>query len=117
MENIVSQAMLYTDGRIAIQLIDIEDMDPYARLSVNITGSQLAEDEITVDNWTLDAELLKGLLASGKYLDTGRTVSSAHVNAPVWKVVCEELLADARKLRQGMKIRKAPPSRASRTYH
>ncbi|WP_425953294.1 hypothetical protein [Ralstonia pseudosolanacearum] len=110
-----STAMLYTDGRLAVQLYDSEG--PYCRLSVNILGSQLAEDEITVNAWDLDDELLQSLLASGKYAMTGRSVPSGYVEAPVWKILCPTLLEEARALRASMKSRKTSSTKKRQACH
>jgi len=41
----------YATGARAIELVNDDDGSPYARLTVNIPGTQLAEDEILVNVW------------------------------------------------------------------
>jgi hypothetical protein len=62
-EAITTQVMVFTNGRIAIQLW--ADEGPYARLNVNLPDEAFADDEIAI-NWDLDDSVLKSILDLNK---------------------------------------------------
>lgn len=62
----------YPNGRIAVLLM--EGLSRYGRLSTNIAEVEIAPDEFLVPTWNLDAELLRRILATGLFQDTGRRV-------------------------------------------
>jgi len=98
MEKLDMHINLYRNLRIAIQLT-CENGEPWGALTCNIVNAELADDEVCVSVWNHSEELVAGYLASGQFVDTGRTVTTGHVQAPVWRVVCPELLEEAKNLR------------------
>ncbi|QWE98123.1 MULTISPECIES: hypothetical protein [unclassified Cupriavidus] len=96
-EAITTQVMVFTNGRIAIQLW--ADEGPYARLNVNLPDEAFADDEIAI-NWDLDDSVLKSILDLNKFQETDRVVRSGHAVCTVWKVVCPEMLQEAAQLRK-----------------
>jgi hypothetical protein len=79
----------YTNGnRIFIELR--EDGQSFANLTVNIPEVPLNDYEIIIKNWSGNEEMAEAALLSGLFKDTGRRVATGHVQAPIWKVMCEE---------------------------
>jgi hypothetical protein len=99
MENLILQPDLYRNQRIAFRLI-CEDGEPYGALTTNIVEATLEDDEVCIPSWNLPEPLLSSYLASGRFVDTGKTVPAGYVEAPVWRVTCPELLAAVGRLRQ-----------------
>jgi hypothetical protein len=62
----------YPNGRIAVLLM--EGLTRYGRLSTNIAEVEVAPDEFLVPVWNLNEELLRRILATGLFQDTGRRV-------------------------------------------
>lgn len=90
---------LYANKRIAFRLI-CDDGEPYSVLSCNIVEAEIEDDEICIPSWNLPEDLLAGYLATGKFVDTGKGATTGFVVAPIWRVVCPELLAEIARLRQ-----------------
>ena len=42
---------------------------------------------------------MRGVLATGRFEDTGRTEPAGYVDAPVWRVLCPDILAEAARQR------------------
>lgn len=103
MENLTIQAELYGNQRIALRLI-CEDGEPYGALTTNIVEATVADDEVCIPAWKLEQTLLDGYLASGRFVDTGKITPTGFVQAPVWKVVCPELLKAIAELRQQREV-------------
>lgn len=93
---------MYHNLRTAIELT-CEDHEPFATFSSNIAEADLADDEFCVPTWKMPEELLNDMLASGKFADTGRTVATGHVIAPIWKIKCPDMLKAADDQRQKFK--------------
>lgn len=60
----------YPNGRLAVLLMD--GFTRYGRLSTNIAEFELKPDEFLVPPWNHDAELLRRVLATGLFQDTGK---------------------------------------------
>lgn len=101
-DSIAAKVMLFSNGRMAIQLQDVVDCAPYGRLNVNVPDEDLADDEIAI-NWDLDAGTLKSVLSLGKFEQTDRVVMAGRAVCPVWKVICPEMLKEAAQLRTQIK--------------
>lgn len=99
MENLILQPELYGNKRIAFRLM-CEDGEPYGALTTNIVEATLDDDEVCIPSWNLPKPLLDSYLASGRFVDTGKTVPTGYVEAPVWRVTCPELLAAVARLRK-----------------
>lgn len=88
---------LYPNGRLAVVLF--KDHEQYDVLTTNLVNAVLADDEVCIPQWNIGAELMTGALATGKFEDTGRTEPAGYVTAPVWRVLCPEILAEAARQR------------------
>jgi hypothetical protein len=80
-----------TNGRIAIEGYTIEDdlFEPFSTLTTNLPMAYLDDDEICVKDWSENEQFAKACLESGYFLETGRTIPTGFVNAPVWKLLKE----------------------------
>lgn len=99
MERYKLTTLLYQNRRIALRL-DCADGECYGPLTTNIVAVELNADEITLPVWNLPEDLVAQYLASGRFEDTGRLVESGFVKAPVWRVICPEILATVARLRE-----------------
>ena len=52
----------YSNGRIALQLIDTEDGFPFASATVNIPEAQIADDEVIIKDYSENAGILDCLV-------------------------------------------------------
>lgn len=74
----------YSNGRLALELIDTEDCCPVATASVNIPDASLADDEILIKSWSENegmADLLMNLKVIGPELEkvpTGFVYATKH---------------------------------------
>jgi hypothetical protein len=61
---------------------------PYGALTVNIEGSKLADDEITVKTWDDEGRFAEAVLRTlgDVFEDTGRRIPTGYVEAPVWRI-------------------------------
>nr|WP_181718345.1 hypothetical protein [Pseudomonas monteilii]QFX76311.1 hypothetical protein [Pseudomonas monteilii] len=89
---------LYPNGRLALELL-YEDGEHWGVLTTNLVEAELAVDEVCIHAWQLSDQVLDLHLASGKFEDTGRVEPAGFEDAPVWRVICPELLAHAQRLR------------------
>jgi hypothetical protein len=71
-------------GRLAVDIVD-ENGESIATLSVNMAerADLLGEHEFFAKTWSENGEIAEEALASGHFLDTGRT-SGDVVNASIW---------------------------------
>lgn len=76
----------YSNGRVAIELEE-RDGAPFATLTCNLPTMELNGNEIFVKTWSENEEIAKAALASGRFKDTGRRVSTGFVLAQVWEVL------------------------------
>jgi len=75
---------IYKNGRAAIFLE--EDGLPFATLSVNLPEHPLKEGEFPVKNWFENEEVTPFVLEHTElFEDTGKTVPTGHVQAPIWR--------------------------------
>ena len=91
--------LLYQNGRIALRL-DCADGECYGPLTTNIVAVELNQDEITIPVWNLPEDLVAHYLASGMFEDTGYLAITGFAKAPVWRVICPEILATVARLRE-----------------
>jgi hypothetical protein len=97
-EKLVFLALIYTNGCIAIQ-ITTDQGEPYATLSSNLQVDIL-DDEFCVASWNMPKEFLDGALSTGAFEVTDKEFPTGHVVAPVWRLVCPEMLAKIAKQRE-----------------
>ncbi len=76
----------YRNGRLAIQLTDPEDDQSWATFSCNLPDEPLRENEFFAKTWSENEPLREPMLASGKFIDTGRRVRTGFVEAEVWAI-------------------------------
>lgn len=92
-QKLTVEPLLYrSNKRIAIQLY-CENGEPFAIISSNFEKADLAADELCVTTWNLPNQIVDELYTSGLFEDTGKTCASGFVLAPVWRVVCPQILA------------------------
>jgi hypothetical protein len=74
----------YRNGGLAVEIVD-DSGEPIATLSVNMPerAHLLGENEFFAKTWSENREIAEEALASGHFLDTGRT-SGDVVNASIW---------------------------------
>ncbi|HEK3608662.1 hypothetical protein PAE975_6069 (plasmid) [Pseudomonas aeruginosa] len=98
------QPALYRDQSIAIRLFE-DNGEPYSVLSTYIEHADIRNDEICIPSWNFKPEVLAGLIATGRFVDTRRVVPTGFVEAPVWRVTCPELLAQVAEQRAQANIK------------
>lgn len=76
----------YPNGRIAIQLIDAEDGEPFATATINIPMESLAKDEVIIKNYSKNEGIEPSLIEAGILLEKVRMVGSGFTHVPVYKI-------------------------------
>ena len=72
------------NGRVAIGLK--EGGIPFATISINLPREEFGEAEFPVKDWTENEEITPFLLEhTDLFEDTGRTVPTGRVKAPIWR--------------------------------
>jgi hypothetical protein len=82
---VVLRESTYYNGNRAFWFEDAETGEPFLTLSVNI-DHVLGPGEFTVKDWSENAPYVAAVLAAGWFEDTGRTIGTGFVSAPVWRV-------------------------------
>lgn len=81
-------------GAIYVQFYSYADgyPEPFLTLSTNIlsVGTGLAPDELCVKVWSENEPFIEDIFNAGWFENTGRTVSSGFVSAPVWRLKNEQ---------------------------
>ncbi len=83
----------YPQGnQIAIALVDADTSEPVATLSTNLAAYDVPvePDAVAIKDWSENAPIIKPLLASGLFKDTGKRVATNHVEIPIWRLVNPE---------------------------
>lgn len=75
----------YTNGRLAIKLIDHEDGSNIATITVNLPEVKLAPGEFCVKGWSENREIIEDCRQSGLFIDTGKRIPTGFVQAEIWK--------------------------------
>lgn len=75
----------YPNGRMAIGAED-KDGCAYGVLSVNLPNAELEKNEFCVKNWSESMEFADKAYATGLFSDTGKTIPTGWVKAPVWRL-------------------------------
>lgn len=73
----------YSNGRIAIQLIDAETGCPVTKATINIPDATLEDNELIIKDYSENEGLLHFLTSNGLTTKPKRYVSSGHVECPV----------------------------------
>jgi hypothetical protein len=77
----------YPNGRIALQLIDPAEDELFCTLTCNLPDVYLEEDEVLIKNWSENEDVAKAAFASGLFEDTGLSVRTGFVEAPIWRIL------------------------------
>lgn len=77
----------YPNGRDAILIVGDETGERWANLTVNIPDASLGENEVIIKNWSENEFIAKAAFSTGVFSDTGRTIATGHVKAPIWKII------------------------------
>ena len=75
------------DNSTAIQLVDAEDGSPIATATVCIPGTELAEDEVLIKDWSENQGMLDCLITAGVVKPTGEEVPTGYVAAHLCKLL------------------------------
>ena len=69
-------------------LIEDEDgfVEPFGTLTTNVIDAILGKNEIIIKDWSENVEFAEACFATGLFENTGRTISTGHVEAPVWRI-------------------------------
>lgn len=73
----------YSNGRIAIQLIDADDGCLVTKATINIPDVVLADNELIIKDYSENEGMLHFLTSTGLTTEPKRYVSSGHVECPV----------------------------------
>jgi len=75
----------YTDNsRTALQIINEEG--PVGVLTVNLSDEPLLENELFIKTWGGNEMILQDVIATGLFVDTGKSASTGFVKAPIWSL-------------------------------
>lgn len=79
-------------GQLAIVLADPDSGEPLAALSTNLNayGRVTGPDSAGIKTWSENAPIIKPLLASGLFKDTGERVKAEYVEIPIWQLANPE---------------------------
>jgi len=75
----------YQNNGATAVVLECENGEPLATLSVNLEGVKLGEGEFLAKTWSENEEIAKAALDSGLFEDTGRRVPTGWVEAQVWR--------------------------------
>jgi hypothetical protein len=75
-------------GQLAINLVDATTSEPIATLSTNLAPYNRSTDPgaAGIKVWSENAPIIKPLLASGLFQDTGERVTADHTEIPIWRL-------------------------------
>lgn len=75
----------YTNGRLAIMLMNVGSKEPFAVLTVNIPELHQQSHEFFVKTWAENEELTQALLKqTDLFVNTGRSIPTGFVQADIW---------------------------------
>lgn len=84
----VSLGLYSQGGNKAITLMSPGGM-VVAKLTVNMPEFKLQPGEFFVKAWSENEQIAADALASGLFVDTGRRVTTGHVEAQIWRFADE----------------------------
>lgn len=82
----VIETARYSNGRLAIELIDTEDGMPFTTATINIPEEPLGDDEVIIKTYSENEGLEQVLVQADIITEKVRYVSSGFISAPVYKV-------------------------------
>lgn len=77
----------YPNGRIALQLYDLEDGCPVAKATVNVPDAQLSEDETIIKSYSENTGMYESLLEAKVITPAIRSVAVGFERCNVVKVL------------------------------
>jgi hypothetical protein len=77
----------YSNGRMAIQLSDINDESPIATATINVPELHLEDREVVIKDYSENEGLLDCLVENGVVIKTGRQVQLGFVTCDICYVV------------------------------
>ena len=75
---------------LTIHSLDDSCLEPFLEITTNFAGAEyhLNENEIMVKTWSENSSIIKPLLESGFFIDTGKKVKvSQFCEASIWKLI------------------------------
>lgn len=76
----------YSNGRIALTLVDQRDGEPVATATTNLPDEPLADDEVVIKDWSENTGMVTALVAAGVIEQPHRSVVTGFVKAPVARI-------------------------------
>ena len=83
-DEVVIRCGQYGNGRLAIFTEMSDTGEPFDKLTVNLAGEELGDDEFFVAAW--HEPITGAARRSGLFVDTGRRVPTGFVEAEVWRL-------------------------------
>lgn len=80
----------YSNGRIAIELVETETGEPYATASVNLPAYNIGKDEIAIKDHSENEEMVQALMEAGIVSKPVGYVDSGYVRIPICKLLKTE---------------------------
>ena len=77
----------YSNGRLALELIDVEDGAPVMTATVNIPEAYLEKDETIIKNYSENEGVLEFLIENKIVSEPVRHISNGWVTCPVVKIL------------------------------
>jgi hypothetical protein len=77
----------YSNGRLALEIIDVEDGCPVMMATVNIPEANLKPDEVIIKNYSENEGVLEFLIENGIVSEPVRHISSGWVTCPIVKIL------------------------------
>jgi hypothetical protein len=74
------------NGRLSIDLIDLEDGQPIAHATVNIPDYDLPPDEVIIKDYSENEGMLAALVKIGIVKPTGKRIQTGFVYCPICKI-------------------------------
>lgn len=77
----------YSNGRVALELVDANDGGVVARATVNLPDDAIGDDEVFIKDYSWNAGMLAALQVAGVVGPELRRVTTGHVTVPVCKLL------------------------------
>lgn len=79
--------MEYANGRIALQLFEVGDFEPYMVATVNLPELPLEEGEVFIKDYSENEGIFEALLRAGIIEFAGKMADNGYVKVPVCRVL------------------------------
>jgi hypothetical protein len=77
----------YPEGGNTLLFVTTEDGEPFGKVTVNIPGVRLEDDEVLVKNYSENEPWIWSLFENGIISETGLSVPSGWTNIPICKIL------------------------------